>query len=436
MLHVIKMTLAGTAGLIAVFLVDLIDFYFLSMLGEQEVAASIGFSGQLIMFSVAFSIGLSITVGVLAAKYIGANDEYRARNIITNIYIFALILIGLFTTFILIYLTDLLSFLGAKGRTLELAVIYSKPILLSSPIFALSLVSGGVFRAIGDAKSSMNMTFIAAIINLCLDPLFIFVFDMGVLGASLATVIARLGMFLFTLFMVFKVHKLIQKPQLNLFFKDIKLILKFAVPTILTNFATPLGGIFVLSTMAKFGDNAVAAYTFVGKIIPVAFAVLFALSGVVGPIIGQNLGAKRIDRVRNVLKDALLFTIIIVLTVSLFIFLIKDYMIVSFNLKQGSADLVLMFCSGFTLFFIFEGIIYCCNAVFNSLGHPIYSTYFNYAKIILGVIPFVWLLSANYGAKGVIIGQSIGPVLVSIVALLICFKLINKIELSNKTTKL
>ncbi len=196
----------------------------------------------------------------------------------------------------------------------------------------------------------------------------------------------------------------------------------------LTNLASPIGSMFVMASVAKYGDSAVAAFAIVGRIVPVAFGTLFALSGAIAPIIGQNYGAKEFSRVRETLKSSIIFIVLFVLFVCTLLFFGKEQISNIFNLTSEARELFILFCSGLTLFFIFDGILFATNATFNSLGYPLYSTVFNYAKVLLGIIPFVWILSNMYQAKGVLIGQSLGSIIVSIIAVIVCYRLIANIE--------
>lgn len=430
--HVIVMTLTNSIGLMALFLVDLIDLYFLNLLGEQEMAASVGFSGQLLFFVTALSIGLLVAIGVLVSQRVGAKKVEEAKRIVASTLVMTSVLTILVSGGLLIFLTDILLWLGASGRTLALAETYSAILLPSSIILVIGMVSSAVLRAVGDAKRSMNATLIAAFVNLMFDPLLIFYFDMGIAGAAWASVLSRLAMMVYALYGAFYLHRMITLPSFSGIKKDFSPIIQLAGPAVLTNLATPVGSTFVMMAIAKYGDAAVAAYATIGRIIPVAFSILFALSGAISPIIGQNYGAKAFSRVREVYRNAIIFAVLVVLFMTFLIFLGQSYLVGLFNVSGQAKELLLLFCSGLTLFFIADGVLFSTNSAFNSLGFPLYSTFFNYAKYFLGVVPLVYLLAHFYGAKGVIIGQAIGPVLVSVVAVIVCQRVI--VRVSNEET--
>jgi Na+-driven multidrug efflux pump len=163
--------------------------------------------------------------------------------------------------------------------------------------------------------------------------------------------------------------------------------------------------------MAEFGEEAVAGMAIVGRLTPVAFGTIFALSGAVGPIIGQNFGAQKHDRVRRAYLDGLLFTALVVILVSGLLFLLRGPIGALFALEGLSQEIVYLFCGPLALAWFFNGMIFVSNAGFNNLGHPYYSTWTNWGRHTLGTIPFVMIFAAWFGAAGVLIGQAVGGVI-------------------------
>lgn len=426
--HVIVMTLTNSIGLMALFVVDLIDLYFLNLLGEQEMAAAVGFAGLLLFFITAMSIGLLIAMGVLVSQRIGAGDTQNARQIAASTYVIASLFAIALSTVLFLYVEPILQLLGAKGRTLALATTYAEIVLPSSVILVLGMASSGILRAVGDARRAMNTTLIGAGVNLVFDPILIFGLSMGIAGAAWASVLSRIAMMAYGFYGAIILHRMVAKPRFADVRHDTRFIMHIAFPVILTNLATPIGQSFVTMNMAKFGDAAMAAYATIGRIIPVAFSILFALSGAIGPIIGQNFGAKQFDRVRETYRNAIIFAILVVIGISGVLFLLQKPLINVFNLSDQAAELLTLFATYLALFFIFDGILFSTNSAFNSLGYPLYSTLFNYAKFFLGIIPMAWVLSHFYGAKGVLIGQSIGHLVIVILALLVCRRLMLQLD--------
>ena len=184
-----------------------------------------------------------------------------------------------------------------------------------------------------------------------------------------------------------------------------------AIPAILTQLATPIGQAFVTRSMAQFGEAAVSGMAIVGRLTPLAFAVVFALSGAVGPIIGQNFGAKNFDRVRKTFGDAVLFVGICVAVVSIALFGLRGMIADLFNATGDGRALLYAFSGPLALLFFFNGLLFVGNASFNNLGHPYYSTWLNWARHTVGTIPFVYLGALWFGPVGVLAGPYIGGVI-------------------------
>ena len=409
--HVMVMTSASTVGLLAMFGVDLVDMYFLSLLGEQELAAAVGFGGTLLFFLVAVSIGLQIGMGALVSRAEGAHDRERAGRYCTNILLFSAAASGLISATAYLYLPQLLGLLGASGQTLEYALSYTRILVPASAILAVGMCAANAIRALGDARRSMYATLGGSAVNAVLDPIFIFGFGWGIEGAAAASVAARLTVMAIAFHAMFLVHRLPRPTSLGQLRADLGAIVRVAGPAILTNLATPIGGSFVLRTMSQFGDSAVAGAAIMGRVSPVAFAAIFALSSAIGPIIGQNAGAGRFDRVRRALLDALLLNFVYVLTVWLILWLLADALVAAFSASDLAEELIRFYVTFLPGAFIFNGMLFVANASFNNLHRAHLATLFNFGRALLGTIPMVWLGARWMGAPGVMAGEAAGAVL-------------------------
>jgi len=418
MKHILTMSGAGSIGLLALFAVDLLDMLFISMLGQIELAAAVGFAGTLLFFSTSVSIGTSIAMGALVSKAIGAKKRNEARRKASNILLTAFVISLTVTVLMYTHIEELLMAIGASGVTLERAEAYLQIMLPSSPILALAMASGAGLRAAGDAKRSMWATLSGGIVNAILDPIFIFGFGWNVEGAAAASVVARCTVFGFSIWPLIRTHQLVRMPKLGQFRQDVRAIVTIAVPAIITNTATPIGNAIVTANIARFGENFVAGFAVIGRISPVAFAVIFALSGAVGPIIGQNYGADRLDRVKETLLNSLLFVTVYCIAVSVVLFLVQDWLILGFALSGGAAVIVAAFCSYVAFSFVFNGALFVANTSFNNLGKPIYSTALNLGKATLGTLPFVYFGAQWFGALGVLYGQAIGSIVFGVLGVI------------------
>lgn len=428
MRHVVVMTLTASVGLMAVFFVDFVNLFYISLLGETELAAAIGYAGTVFFFTFSLCIGLMVATAALTAKALGPGDHSQAQQIGGS----ALVLIGVTTLVVAVLLlpllSDILDLLGATGRAHEIAHGYLMIVIPSLPILGIGLGFSGLLRAVGDARRSMFVTLIGGFTAAILDPILIFWMDLGVDGAAYASVVARIAILGAGYYGAVRIHNLVARPSFARLRIDLRPLLAIGVPAVLTNMATPFGNSFVTATMASYGDAAVAGWAIIGRLIPVAFGVVLALSGAVGPILGQNYGAGQIDRVRQGFLDALKFTFATVLAIWFLLWFGQDYISLVFGATGQTALLVGFFCTWVAGSFLFNGALFVANASFNNLGFPAYSTLFNWGRSTIGMIPFVWFGSQWYGAAGILAGYGLGSVVFGIAAALVCYRKISTLK--------
>jgi MATE family, multidrug efflux pump len=195
----------------------------------------------------------------------------------------------------------------------------------------------------------------------------------------------------------------------------------------LTQLATPAGGAVVTAVMAQFGHGAVAGWTVIGRLIPIAFGAIFSLSASVGPVIGQNLGAGEFGRVRAALKVGLGLAAAITVTAWLVLALATPALVAIFNATGEAAQLIAFFCRWLAPLFVFFGTLFVCNAACNTLGRPHYAAALNWGRATLGTVPFV-MLGSTWGPEGVLLGHMAGGVAFGIAAVVVVQRLIARLE--------
>jgi putative MATE family efflux protein len=409
--HISVMSLTASIGLMAIFAVDFVDMIFISMLGRAELAAAVGYAGAILFFTSSFGIGMSIAAGALVARSLGAGHGVLARQRATHALLLGVGFGAVFAAMVWLNLAGLVALLGGKGHTAALAVNYLQIIVPSLPLLMVGMIGGAILRAHGDARRAMMATIWAGVVNAILDPILIFGFDLALTGAALASVAARVAIAVTALLPIIRYYGGFDRPTLAGLSSDMPPIFAIAFPAILTQVATPIGQAYVTRAMAEFGEAAVAGMAITARLTPVAFGILFALSGAIGPIIGQNFGAGYKDRVRRTFWDGILFTGIVALVVSTLLFALRGQIADLFRATGDTRDLVFLFCGPLSLLFFFNGVIFVANAACNNLGRPFQSTMVNWGRHTLGTVPFVILFSAYLGASGVMIGQAVGGVI-------------------------
>jgi putative MATE family efflux protein len=431
MRHVVVMTLTSAIGLMAMFLVDLADLFFLSLLKQTEITAAIGYAGTLAFANLSVSIGTGIAAAALVARSLGAGQPEQAREFATSALMFSLIVSAGVTLLFGAGIGWLLDLLGAQGRAHHLARLFIWTLMPGFVFLAGAVACSFILRGLGDPRRAMYVTLLAAIITAICDPIFIFVFGWGIQGAAAANVLADLAAFLVGLHGVRSIHNFLGPIRFSGLSRDYRAIAAIAFPAMLTQLATPFANAYVTRAVAPFGDQAVAASAIIGRIIPVAFGIIFSLSGAVGPIIGQNFGAGAPDRVKRALTDGLLFSTVYTGLTSLLLFVLRDHIAEAFHAAGRTVDIVIFFCTFIAVSWAFTGAQFVAHAAFNNLGRPNLSTLFNWGKATLGTIPFALYGAMIGGPEGVLAGTAMGSVLFGIASTVWAYRIANGLKPGN-----
>ena len=419
--HVAVMSLTGSIGLMAVFVVDLINLMYISWLGRAELTAAIGYAGAVLFFTTSFGIGMSIAVSALVSRALGARDPAMARAKATSGMILGLVFGVIFAGLVWLSLPPVVRFLGATGETHALTVHFLQIVTIGQPMLMLAMIGSAILRSHGAANAAMMVTVNGAIATAILDPILIFGLGLDLTGAALVGIVSRAVMLASALWPIWRRYGGFDRVRADAVMADMRPVWAIGIPAILTQVATPVGIAFVTREAAKFGEAAVAGMAISGRLTPVAFCSIFALAGAVGPIIGQNLDAGRMHRVRQSFRDALIFTAGVIALVSAVLFLLRGPIADLFHAEGLTRELIYLFCGPLSLMWFFNGVIFAGNAVCNNLGHPFWATLVNWGRHTVGTIPFAIWMGGLWGAPGVLIGQAIGGVLFGILAIWLAF---------------
>lgn len=428
MRHVAVMTATGSVGLMAVFVVDLLSLLYVSWLGRPEATAGVGFATVVLYLMVSINVGLMIAITALTSRNLGAGDRAAARRIASSCLVLMALVSFALSAIALPCLPWVLHALGARGEAYQVAHSFLWIVLPSNMLMAVGMGLSGVLRAVGDARRAMFVTLGGGIATAVIDPLFIFGLKLGPDGAAWAMVVSRVLMIGLGVLSAVKLHDMVARPSLAAIRHDTGRALSIAGPAILTNLSNPIANAVFASVMARFGDSAIAAIAIMDRLVPVAFGVLFALSGSIGPILGQNWGAGRFDRMRRGLTDAATFGLASVVVSWVLLLFLSGQIVSAFAATGLTAELVEFFCLIAGPMWLFVGLLFVANAAFNNLGMPFFSTAFSWGRATLGTMPLS-VIGAHYaGPKGAMVGSALGAVAFGIIALIFAYRGIAKLE--------
>ncbi len=430
--HILVMTGAGALGLMALFIGDLANLIFLSWLKDEAIVAAVGYGSSILFLTISIGIGLSIAATSLISPAIGARQTDRARRLAVNALL-ATLIVSLISSFVVWLLTPwALRTMGATGRAFEFASTYLNILVPSLAPLAIGMTASGILRSVGDARRAMNVTLMGAVVNVILDPIFIFGLGWGLEGAAYASALSRIGVMAVGLYGVISVHKLVARPHFELFMIDVKPIAAIAIPAILTNIATPFANAYVTAAVSHFGDSAVAGWTTMGRVLPVAFGAIYALSGTIGPILGQNYGAGETDRMRHAFTLALQVTTVFTAVAWALLSLLAYPLAASMHATGEAEQLIVFYCRWLTPLFVFMGALFLSNAAFNALGRPKTSMILNWGRTTLGTVPFVIVGGMIGGVNGVLAGHMLGGIVFGVLAIVICYRMMDTLASAAK----
>ncbi len=436
MRHVITMSLTSAIGLMAIFLVDLLSLLYVSWLGSTMKIAAVGFASIIWFMAMSVNIGLMIAVSAVVSKALGAGDRTSARRIAGSGIAWIGVISLITAAGLWLFRDDLLGALNAVGPAKALASRVLAVTLPANVMLGIGLGYSAVLRAAGDARRAMYVTLSGGIATAFIDPALIFGLHLDVMGAAYSTVISRVIFLVVGYLGAVRRHDLVAWPTWRDMKADGRPLAAIAGPAVLANLATPVGSAFLSRIIASYGNEAVAAGAVIDRVTPIAFGGLFALSGAVGPILGQNWGAGLYPRMRRTLRDSYVVAAAYVVVTWLVLMLARNGIVAMFRLDPTSAAIVRAYCFASGPGWIGLGAMFVANASFNNLGAPIRSTLFNWGRATLGTIPFA-LIGAHYlGALGAMFGVLVAAIVFGAFASLSAFGVLNRIAEAKATPRL
>jgi putative MATE family efflux protein len=428
MRHVLVMSLSGGVGLIAIFLVDFLSLMYVSWLGSTEKTAAVSFSGLVMFVLISVNIALMIAISATVSKAIGAGRRDDARRLAGSGVVIAAISSIATAVLVLAFLDTILALMGAKGETASLARLYLLISLPTNPILAVGMAYSAVLRAVADAKRAMWVTLSGGIATAIFDPILIFGLKLDIKGAALSFLLSRIIYVAIGHHAAVRRHDMVSRPNLSQLQADVRPIASIALPATLTNLSTPIANLFIAAMMSRYGVSAVAAFGVLDRMVPLAFGGLFALAAAIGPVLGQNWGARLVPRVRRVLNDAAICTLVYVGAMWLLMVLGRNAVVEIFHLSGEAADIVRFYCLVSGPGWMCLGLLFCANSAFNNLGFPLLATLFNWGRATLGTLPVAMLGAALAGPQGVIAATLLGSSIFGLGAIVTAHACVNRLE--------
>jgi len=417
-------------------LYNLVDAYFVGGLGESQMGAiSIVFPlGQVV-------VGLGLMFGNGAASYLsrllGRGDKDTA-NKVASTALYSSVLVGAIIIILAtIFLKPILTLLGATDTIMPYALTYARIYVVSCIFNVFNVTMNNIVTSEGAAKTTMCALLLGAILNIGLDPIFIYVLEMGVAGAAIATAISQLVSTLVYLNYVlrkksaftFSVREFAPTKQM------MAEILKIGVPTLTFQLLTSLSIALINRAANGYGDAVIAGMGAVTRVTSMGTLVVFGFLKGFQPIAGFSYGAKKFDRLQEAIKTSILWSTIFCVIVGLLMAVFSTQIISQFT--DGNAEMISvgqksLIANGFS--FMLFGFYTVYSSLFLALGKGTAGFILGACRQGICFVPVILILPVLWGLNGILYAQPIADVISAVITIFMALHLHK--ELSAEKTKM
>ena len=414
------MTIPVLFGISTLMAQSLIDTWFIGQIGMEELAA-FGFGFPIIMMVISVAIGLGAGTSSVVARAIGRDDHIRARRLSTDSLILSFALTLLIAVLGVATIDPLFRALGAPDDMLPMISEFMTIMYLGIPFIVVGMVGMASMRATGDTVLPGKLMVGGAVLNVVLDPILIFgvgpIPALGLNGAAYAALIARIIIFLLTVYYLKKADLLtFERPHSKEFSRSSRDIMHVGIPAAGTNVIVPLGATLVTAMLARFGPDAVAGFAVAGRIESMVLVVFYALSSIIGPFVGQNLSAVKEDRIIESLKLCTLASIGIGAAITVLLAALSWTIPGWFTDSESVMEVTKLFLWIVPISYASYGMVMVMNAAFNGLGHPMPGVWVSTGRILLLYVPLACVGGELYGIPGIFGAYTLANIVAGIVA--------------------
>ena len=415
---VISMAIPTMISMLVTSIYNVADTYFVSQLGTSASGAvGIVFSLMAVIQAIGFMVGMG--AGSAISRLLGEKESGQAQKIASCALLTSIVFGTILSVLGLIFLNNLMLWMGATETILPYAAEYARYILFVAPVMSASFVLNNLLRAEGKTKLSLIGIACGSLLNIGLDPLFIFVFQWGIRGAAFATAVSQcIGCaVLFVFFLGKKTIIRFSPKNLTLDWTVYKEFLGNGMPSLFRQGLASVASVALNHIAADYGDAAVAAMSIVGKIFLMLYCVLIGLGQGYQPVAGYNYGAEEYGRVRFAYRFMMRVGNIgmTLLGAGLFFFsgiLIRQFVPDDENVVEIGTAALRMQCIAMP--FLTLGI--ACNMTFQAVGKSVKATLLASCRQGFFFLPLIFVLPWMFG----IIGMEAAQPLADLGTFLVC----------------
>lgn len=413
-----KLGIPMVISLLVAALYNVVDTYFVSGLGKEAVAAvSVAFPIQLIF------LGIGLTFGAGAGSYIsrllGGNDKKEA-SIVATVALLTSAILGIVTAIALFcYLDGVLKFMGAIPSIIEISKSYTGIFIVGGILGMVNVTLGNLAVAQGAAKISLKAMIVGSISNMILDPIFIFGLNLGVRGAAIATLIARVITSLMYLIYFVGDKNLIEiklpnfKPTVAIY----KEILKIGISMLILQILQTISISKISYAASFYGEEAIAAMGIVLRIVTLGTNVVFGYMKGLQPLAGFNYGAKNYERVREAIKASVKWTNVFCVVWTVIVYIFAPSILSIFGTDENVLNIAVPALRAAVIMFITFGFQFTYSTLYLSTGKALGGVFLNSLRQGIVFIPIILLLPKLMGLNGVIYAQTISDLITTIITI-------------------
>ncbi|MFC1810592.1 MATE family efflux transporter [Patescibacteria group bacterium] len=427
----IHLTIPMIFGMLGMVAFNLADTYFVGQLGTNELAA-LSFTFPVVMLIISLSIGIGIGASAVVSKAIGRRDTSNVKRLTTDTLILSFLLVVFFAIAGILTIDPLFGLLGAEPEIIELIHEYIFIWYLGTIFVIIPMVGNSVIRATGDTKTPSIIMIFAVTVNLILDPILIFGLGpipmLGLKGAAIATLISRATTFAVAAWVLFFREKMIslKLPTFSQIIQSWKSVLYIGLPTALTRMILPLGMGVIFNLLAIYGTEAVAAFGVAARIEFFGLTVIFALATVIGPFVGQNIAAHKLNRVKTGIKHSEQFSIYWGLIMIIIFAASANLVAPLFNDNPLVISSIIQYMWIVPVGYGLYGVMQISTASLNVLHKPFHAAALTLFQMFVLIIPLAYLGSYFFGLIGIFAAVSVSFIVSGIVSHFVLMRILKK----------
>lgn len=396
-------------GMIMLMTFSLVDTYFVSLLGTDELAA-ISFTFPVTFTIISLNIGLGIGTSAVIGKFLGSGNTTDAKAIASGAIMLSVVLVSILCFIGYLLITPVFTVMGATDNLLPLIREYMSVWLLSGVLLAIPMVGNSILRAAGDTKTPSIIMAVGGGINALLDPILIFGFGpipaFGIQGAAMATCIAWAVCVAWILYLLAYQKKLIEPRLLHYheFKQAAKGVMGIGLPAAGANMLTPIAGGVITAIVASYGAEAVAAWGVGSRLESIASILVLALSMSLPPFISQNFGASQFERIKQAYQISLKFVMLWQLFMFGVLAVTAPWIASIFAKEPAVSEYIQLFLYIVPLGYGLQGVIILTSSSFNALHLPICALILSVIRLFVCYIPIAYIGSILFGLQGLFWG--------------------------------